>query len=105
MKSKFLRQSLLRTESLGISTDQQQNTPVFRGDIKQYIKDKEESEMGDVSVGKESVRIISKICSYFKDYIEKNNPEVFIFHAKNDDRAKHYSSFGRMLAKKTGYSI
>ena len=81
------------------------NAPVFNGDIKQYIKDKEESEMGDVSVGKDAIRIISKICSYFKDYIEKNKPEVFIFHARNDDRARHYSSFGRILAKKTGYSM
>lgn len=79
------------------------NKPIFHGDIKQYIKDKEESEMGDIAVGKDSIRIISKICSYFKNYIEKNKPEVFIFHARNDDRAKHYNSFGRLLAKKTGY--
>lgn len=81
------------------------NKPTFSGDIHQYLKDKEELEMGDVDVGRNSIRIILKICTYFKEYIEKNKPEVFIFHARNDNRAKHYDSFGRILAKETGYSV
>ena len=79
--------------------------PKFTGDIKQYLKDKEEAEMGDVSIGKSALKVIGRILTYFSRYIKSNKPKVFIFHARNDSRAEKYDRIGKKLSAEVGYNL
>lgn len=84
------------------------NQPQFRdfdGDIKKYLKAKEDAEMGDVKLKGSGVRVIDTVGSVFKVYIEKNKPEIFIFHARDDKRSKGYLTIGNYIAKRTGYVL
>jgi len=81
------------------------NQPKFSGDIKQYLKDKEESEMGDVSVGKSALKVVGRILTYFSRYIKIHKPKIFIFHARNDSRAEKYNRIGKKLSVEVGYNL
>lgn len=81
------------------------NQPEFAGDIKQYLKDKEDAEMGEVSIGKSALKVIGRILTYFSRYIKSNRPKIFIFHARNDARAEKYNRMGNRLAAEVGYDV
>jgi len=77
----------------------------FKGDVDQYIKDKEEEEMGDVSINASPFKIFSNVLGTFKRYIDKYQPDRFIFHGRNDKRSKFYEKLAKSLSDKCGYKI
>lgn len=77
----------------------------FGNDIKKYLKAKEDAEMGDVDVSGNGPKIIGIILTFYKKYIIENRPRIFIFHARNDKRAKSYTKIGKILANKTQYNF
>ena len=54
---------------------------------------------------KSGYKIIGKVMTFFRKYIEETGPRIFIFHAINDVRAKHYFKLGKKLAARVGYEL
>jgi hypothetical protein len=79
----------------------------FKGDMKKFLQDKDEEEMGDVKgiPLKTSMKLIYEVASLFLTFLKEENPNRMIFHARNDDRAKHYKKIGDELAKQSGYKL
>jgi hypothetical protein len=77
----------------------------FKGNVKQFLKDKEEEEMGDVGIGgvKNTISVLRNVFSMTKNFITDYHTDRIIFHARNDKRAKIYEKFSNDLANKVGY--
>ena len=69
-------------------------------DIKQFIIDKHAEQMGNVATGGNHNKILNAVINTFCNYLEDYKPDISIFHALNNRRARFYQRVMQSVAKK-----
>jgi hypothetical protein len=73
--------------------------------MKSYMFAIDDSEMGDVGGNSNFLKVLSIVLNTFIDYINKEQPELFVFHARNEKRARLYERVCKLIEKHTGYKM